>query len=280
MLGNAIGRFFKAIVTVISFGFIKFAEPVERNPMYMGLQYDDVIDQKRNTLKQIKDAIGGLIGNKSLQEQQLRDLTKQIEDLEQERAGAQALGADKAKKLQAQGKSADDILKDPEVMQYQAAYNDASTTLEAKRSHTADLESQIKLLDDNVNNYVLQAQSLSSEVQRLQSEKHEAVADVTISRMMDDINSVAAGISSSGADDKLAQLRQRRAEAKGRAQAASVIAGTDANLQREKLRAAAQKHVQNSEFVSGLGLAQPSAPAAPVSKASAVLPEGEAGAGN
>ena len=246
----------------------------------MGLQYDAIIEEKRNTLKQIKDAIGGLIGNKSMLEQQLRDLTRQIEDLEQERAGAQALGADKAKKLQAQGKAAEDILKDPEVMQMQAAYNDATTTLEAKKSHVSDLESQIKLLDENVNNYVLQAQGLSSEVQRLQSEKHEAVADVTISRMMDEINSVAAGISSSGADEKLAQLRQRRAEAKGRAQAASVIAGTDANLQRDKLRAAAQKHVQNSEFVKGLGLAQPVQAAAPAAKASAVLPEGGPTASN
>ena len=126
----------------------------------------------------------------------------------------------------------------------------------------------------------VQAQGLSSEVQRLQSEKHEAVADVTISRMMDEINSVAAGISSSGADEKLAQLRQRRAEAKGRAQAASVIAGTDANLQRDKLRAAAQKHVQNSEFVKGLGLAQPVQAAAPAAKASAVLPEGGPTASN
>ena len=189
-----------------------------------------------------------------MKKQRMELLTKRMGELGQEKAGAQALAKEKVDQLRAAGKTDADIMADGEVIQYQAAFTDAASTLAEKNARIADLEADMENLKVSVDQNIAQAQSLAREVEQLRSEKHEAVASIAASQQIDKINEALAGVSSGGADETLQRLRQQRQEAEGRARAATKIAGTDTKLQREKLRQAAIRHTQSADFLNGIGL--------------------------
>ncbi len=262
MLGRSIGRFFRAVIRVISLGFIKMAEPIERSPEMVGLQYEEIIVKKAKAAKQVKDAIGGLMAQQETAKQKLQTVTREIEELEDEKAGAQALAEKRAGGMRAAGKTDEDIMTDTEVMQYQAAFTDASSTIAEKQHRAADLEGQVKQMQATIDDYILQVQTMAREVEKLRSERHEAVADMAASQRFDEINEALAGISTSGVENELANLRRRRQEAKGKAKASARVAGVDMSVQRQKLRAAARQSVHSTEFLQGIGLGQKEKPSA------------------
>lgn len=271
-VGNGFGRFFRAIASVITLGLVKFSEPIERKPEVVGLDYDEVIREKAKAAQLVKNAVGDLIAQQEMKKQKLEVLTKEIVALEQEKAGAQALARERVEALRAQGLGDAAIMQDGEVTQYQAAYTDVSSTLEEKKARVKDLEGDVENLQASIDQNVAQAQSLAREVETLRSEKHEAIASIAAAQQIDQINEALAGIATSGADDTLARLRRQRAEAEGRARAGTRVAGTDVNLQREKLRKAAVRHTQNSEFLKGIGLGGEAAAETPAEQRETTAP--------
>lgn len=254
MLGSAVGRFFRGLIRVCTFGIIKLAEPMENSPAMMGLQYDEIIEKKAKAAQGLKNAIGSLIGQQEICQDKSNKIYEEINDLKDEKAGYLALAQERIKKLMDGGMSQADALSDAEVRQYQGAFNDAASSLEAKEKHVQDLELQIKEMQESIDNYVIQGQEMAREVEQLRSEKHETVADVHIAQNIDRINEALAGISTKGADDQLANLRRRGAELKGRAKASRRIAKTDVEAQRLKAKQAAKQQVSSKEFLAGLNL--------------------------
>lgn len=286
-LTESVGRFFRAVATVLTFGLVKFSERVEQDPRAIKLDYEDVIKQKATAAEQLKNALGGLIGQQEMIIGQHKEVLSTIAGLERERDGFYALMEERRDALRGKGTADEQITQDAEMARYIAAYNDASSTLEAKKQHAEDLKSQIDGLQTSIDNTVIQGQQLAREVQRLQAEKHEAVASMVVNQNLDRINSALAGIATNGADDRLAGLRQRVAEMRGRAAAAERIAGTDVTVDREKARQAAMRHATNAELLGKLGLKSKAAPASPVAapvvtiaqtgSKDTPLPEGKAG---
>ena len=265
-LSRGVGRAWRAVISVITLGLYKFSDPIERNPEVMGLEYDDIIHEKAEAAKRIKDAVGSLMGQQEACSRKIERLTDELEELEQEKAGAQALAAERVEQLKKDNVPFDQISADGEVLQYQGAFNDASTTIEEKKGRVADLEERIEGLQVSIDQHILQAQGIAREVERLKSEKHETIASVTAAKEIDAVNTALAGVSTSGADDRLAKLRERRDTAEGRAKAATRLAGTDVGLQRQKLRQAAQKHVHSKEFFQNIGLTESADKEAPAPK--------------
>jgi len=273
----AMARFVKAIGYVVTLQFLWASKKIEDRPEIVGLQYDDVIKNRAQQARIIKDAIGGLIAQQETCKERMGRLTGDVEQLEKERAGAKALASERVAALKAQGLAAEAIKADGEFTQLQAAYADASSTLEAKTRNITDLENQINAMEQSIGNYQIQLQNMQRELERLRAERHEAVADMTLSRALDGVNEALAGISGEGTEHLLSELRQRRAEAHGRAVASQKLAGTDVTVQREKLLKAAASRVHDKEFMEGLGLdaAAPAKTEAAVEKdAAPQLPEG------
>jgi phage shock protein A len=262
-LTRSIGRFFNGVINLITLRFIWASKKIEDNPEVVGLEYDEIIRGKAGAAQRVKNAVGGLIANQEQWGARLASLTDEIENLEQEKAGAQALAEGRVKALRAQGMSDANILKDPEVMQYQAAFADCASTIEEKRARAQDLEKQIQDIQGTVEEYVVQLQNMQRDLQQLRAERHEAVADMQISLQFDSINEALAGISTEGTENRLVELRRRRSEARGKARASSRLAGTDVSLQRQKLREAARQRVGNREFLNAIGINQAAQAEAP-----------------
>ena len=253
-LGGAMARFARGLVNLVTLRFLWASRKVEDSRGMMGLQYDQIIEKYAKDAKEVQDAIGGLEANKQECMLKMNALTKEIEELENEMAGAQALTEDKVKQLMQAGKTQEEAFTDGEVRQWESHFQDAESTVMEKKTRFAEYEQQVKQLEESVDNYVLQAQRMVRDIEKLRQEKHEAIADVRISQQMEAINSRLSGLSTGQTDDQLRELRDRVNQSKGRATAAQKVAGTDMALQREKLRKAAQAKVSSSSFRKGISL--------------------------
>lgn len=255
------GRFFRGLVRVLTFGLVKLTEPMEDSPAMVGLQYEEIIEQKAKAAQQLKNSIGALMGQQETLQAKYETLQNEIKDLEDEKAGFLALARDRIKHLtETEGKTQEQALADAEVMQYQASFSDADSSLTAKMKHLEDIKQQVGGMQESIDNYIIQGQQMAREVETLRQEKHEAVANIAINRNIDKINEALAGISTSGADDQLANIRRRTSEIKGRAKASQRIASTDVSVQRQKAKEAAKRVVANKEFLAGLGIKKEAAP--------------------
>lgn len=262
-LSKSVGRLWRGIIRVISFGFIKLAEPLEKSPEMVGMRYEEVIAEKTKVALKLKNSIGAIMAEEEILRARNEALSGEIEELKEERDGAAALSKQKFEQLVARDMTEDEALRDSELKEWQSAFQDAASTLEAKEKNAADLESQADTLKQRADDYIIQAQELSREVAKLRAERHEAEADVRLNKQFDSINEALAGISESGADHKLAELRRDVAQVKGRAKASARIAEVDVTAQRQKLRKAARAKVSSTEFLKAIGAKKAVTPAKP-----------------
>ena len=261
-LSRSFGRFIRGVLRIISFGFIKLAEPLEKSPEMIGMRYEEVIADKAKTARKLKDAIGAIMAEEEIIRARAGTIADELEELKQDRDGAQAFAKERFEALIASGVNQEEALKDSELQDYQSSYNDAVSTIGAKEGNLNDLEAQADRLKQRGDDYIIQAKELSREVSRLRAERHEAEADARLAKEFDSINEALAGISDSGADHKLVELRRDVAQVKGRAKASARIAEVDVSSQRAKLRAKAKATVANAEFLKAIG-AKTEAPKTP-----------------
>jgi len=252
-LSRSFGRFVRGIIRVISFGFIKLAEPLEKSPEMIGMRYEEVIADKAKTARGLKNAIGAIMAEEEIIRSRAKTISNELDELKQDRDGAQAYAKERFEVLIASGMTQEQALQDKELQEYQSAYNDAVSTIEAKEANLTDLGGQADHLKSRADDYVLQAKELSREVAKLRAERHEAEADARLAKEFDSINESIAGISDSGAEHKLVELRRDVAQVKGRAKASARIAEVDVSAQRAKLRAKAKATVSNVEFLKAIG---------------------------
>jgi hypothetical protein len=259
-LGGAMARFMKGLVNLVTLRFLWASDKIEDTKGMMGLQYDQIIEKYSSDTKEVQDAIGGLEANKQECMLKMDALTKEIEGLETEMAGAQALSEEKVAALMKAGKTEDEAFADAEIRQWEAHFQDAESTLTEKKTRFADYEERVKQFGESIANYVIQAQRMVREIEKLRQEKHESVADVRIAGQVEAINSRLSGLSTGDSDDRLRGLRDRVSQAKGKAMAAQKVSGTDNTLQREKLRKAAKSKMSKSSFRKGISVKKTEAP--------------------
>lgn len=259
-------RFWRAVVSVITLQFIKGAKKIEEDSDIVGMEYDDIIRADKIRARKITEAVGGLIAQQEQCITKAERISKNIGEFVEERDGALALAQERMKALKVNGKTDDEVLQDGEVRQYQSAYTDAASTIVEKEARIKDFEIRAENLQVSIDEYVVQAQEVTRRADKMSSEKYEAMASIEASQQLKEINELVAGISVSGTGERLARVRQITAEAEGKAKAAARVAGTDQKFQRAKLRAAAKRHVQNKDFLAGMGIktetATPAKPAA------------------
>jgi chromosome segregation ATPase len=238
----------------------------------MDAEYQDVIQSKQKTARQIEDAIKGVEAQRLKTTDDLETATNEVEALEEQKQGAIALAQERLAVI-----GEDKVDDDAEYQQWLSAYNDADSTLNEKQQRIEMLEERTARLGQSVGDHMIQLQGLKSEIEKLAAERGEAVADVLVSREMESINNTLAGIETDGANAQLNSLRQRRREAQAGVQISQKLAGTDSKLNAAKMKAAARKSQGSTDFAKLVGrkVEAPSSAEAPAATVEApqALPE-------
>jgi phage shock protein A len=249
-MAGGVSRFFKAVLYTLTGRAHESADRLMENPEAARGAYEEIIEDKKRNIQRYKSAIGQLIGLVKQKEGTVDTLTKDIERLEQLKSGALVKAKNVAAQLQEQGHAQEAVKQDPEYTKCVAAYNDFSSTLNEKTDRIHELEVDIERAQSDIESHKLQLTSLSRDLGKIKQEQSEAVADLITAREQEEIADMLSGISTDGTSAELARMREIRQTAKGRAQVAQELAGTDSRAEEEEFLVAARSTAASDEFDS------------------------------
>jgi len=273
---NAIGRYLRAFGYLITGRIDSARKEMSANPYVMQATYDKIVEEKTRRIGQYKDAVAGLISQEEKKKNKLKELSTDVNRLEQLKAGALAKAKAVAQQLQAKGMSIEDIKKNEEYVKCQAAFTDFSSTVVEKNNHIGELEAEVGQSAQTISSHKVQLQQLLRDIEKIRSEAAGAIADVITAKEEQQIADMLSGISQDGTAKELQDMRDMRQRVKANARISRELAGTDNKKLESDFLDYATRTSSNSEFDALIGLAEKadkSSMNAEASKKDARLPE-------
>ena len=247
-MANGFTRFFKAIWYTSTGRAHESADRMMENPEAVRGAYEDIISDKKGNIQRYKQAIGQLIALVEQKRSAVKNLTDEVERLEELKAGAIAKAQQTAAELQGQGLAQEEIKVHAEYTRCVTAYQDFNSNLQEKTGRITELEGEIEGAQADIESHKLQITNLHRDLDKIKSEQSEAVADLITAREQEEIADMLSGISMDGTSAELTRMREIREKAKARSQVAQELAGTDSKSEEEEFLTAARSSATSDEF--------------------------------
>lgn len=263
---GAIGRWFRSLSHFISGRVDNAARDLDADPTSMRSQYDSIIKDKTRRIQQYKDAIAGLIAQQETKLGSLKTLGEEVAKLEQLKAGALAKAQSVVSEMQERGAAKEQIHGDADYQKCLSAYNDFSSTLAEKQARISEIEKDVGEYGTRIEDHKIQLQEQVRDLDKIRSEKADAVAEVIGAQQEKELNDALSGIGEDTAEARLDELRRTRAEIKAGARVSRELAGTDGKASEAEFLDYARKAAGSSEFDKLIGLADTADAAPPVAE--------------
>ena len=247
-MANGFTRFFKAIWYTLTGRAHESADRMMENPEAVRGAYEDIISDKKGNIQRYKQAIGQLIALVEQKRSTVKNLTDEVERLEELKSGAIAKAQQTAAELQGEGLGQEEIKQHAEYTRCVNAYQDFNSNLQEKTGQITELENEIEGAQADIESHKLQITSLHRDLDKIKSEQSEAVADLITAREQEEIADMLSGISTDGTSAELTRMREIREKAKARSKVAQELAGTDSKSEEEEFLTAARSTANADEF--------------------------------
>jgi DNA repair exonuclease SbcCD ATPase subunit len=232
------------------------SDKLTEDPHVIDQIFRKAISGDSKSIQMMKDAVASLDARRIDLETDLKNMREELQEMIEALDGAKSVGEERAKELQAAGKSMDEILADPEFIEAQEFYEDQKSTIVEREARITEREDRIGEINNVLEEKELQLKELHRRLEKLKLERHERSADAVFDRQMADVADAIAGINTEGHRKDLAAARQASNRLKASAKLSNKLAGMDGRSQREKFRQKAQKKKAASEFASLVGVAK------------------------
>jgi phage shock protein A len=220
------------------------------NPEAVRGAYEDIISDKKGNIQRYKQAIGQLIALVEQKKTAVKNLTGEVDRLEELKTGAIAKAQQTAAALQGEGLTEEEIKQHADYTRCVTAYQDFNSNLQEKTGRITELENEIEGAQADIESHKLQITTLHRDLDKIKSEQSEAVADLITAREQEEIADMLSGISMDGTSAELGRMREIREKAKARSTVAQELAGTDSKGEEEEFLTAARSSSTNDEFDS------------------------------
>ena len=247
-MANGFSRFFKAIWYTLTGKAHESADKMMENPEAVRGAYEDIIKDKKGNIQRYKQAIGQLIALVEQKRSAVKNLTDEVERLEELKAGAIAKAQQTAAQLQGEGLAPEQVKQHGDYTRCVTAYQDFNSNLVEKTDRITALEGEIEGAQADIESHKLQITSLHRDLDKIKSEQSEAVADLITAREQEEIADMLSGISMDGTSAELTRMREIREKAKARSKVAQELAGTDSKSEEEEFLTAARSSATSDEF--------------------------------
>ncbi len=252
---KAIGRYVRAFFYLITGQIDASRKELSRNPYVIQATFDSVLQEKKQRIHQYKDAVAAMIAQEEKKLARVKQLTEEVNRLEQLKEGAAAKAKTVVNQLKAQGLGMEQIKSNEDYMRCLAAFNDFSSTLAEKNEHIAELEGDVQDIGTNIAGHKVQLQSLQREIEKLKEEAAATVADMITAQEEEQIADMLTGISNDSSAKELQEMRDLRQEQKAKARVSREMAGTDHKLMENEFIEYARAGSATDEFDQLIGLA-------------------------
>ena len=247
-MANGFTRFFKAIWYTLTGRAHESADRMMENPEAVRGAYEDIINDKKGNIQRYKQAIGQLIALVEQKRSTVKNLTDEVERLEELKSGAIAKAQQTAAELQGEGLTQEEIKQHAEYTRCVTAYQDFNSNLQEKTGNITELENEIEGAQADIESHKLQITNLHRDLDKIKSEQSEAVADLITAREQEEIADMLSGISMDGTSAELTRMREIREKAKARSKVSQELAGTDSKSEEEEFLTAARSSATSNEF--------------------------------
>ena len=252
---RAIGRYIRALGYLVTGRVDAARQELSRNPYVVQATFDRITEEKRGRIHQYKDAVGRMIAQQEKKMAKVKQLTDEVNHLEQLKEGAAAKARTVVKSLQAQGKTMAEIKANEEYLTCMTAFSDFTSTAAEKNEHIAELEGDIKDLENTIGGHKVQLQQLVRDLEKIKEESAATVADVITAKEEEEIADMISGIANDRSSQELQEMRDLRQRQKAEARISREMAGTDTKQQEAEFLEYARSNVANDEFDQLIGLA-------------------------
>ncbi|MBN1517053.1 hypothetical protein JXA32_10855 [Candidatus Sumerlaeota bacterium] len=263
---GAIGRWFRSLGDLLTGRIDSSRRGMDTDAGAIRTKYERIIKKRTQQIDQYKQALGALVAQKEQKIERLKQLTGEVERLENLKAGALAKARQRVQQLTQQGAAEDDVKRDDDYMKCLGAYNDFTSSLQEKQTYIAELETDVEQYTKSITEHKLQLKDHMQEIEQIRSESSEAVADIISAKQEKEVNDLLSGIAVDKSSEELQRLRRLRNEIKAEAKLSKELAGTDTKLQEDEFLRYAMESQSNTEFERLVGLAE-QADAAPQEQA-------------
>lgn len=253
---RSLAKLFRSIGYLFSGKIDGKRRQISANPAAVRATYDRVIREKKARMQEYKEAVARLITQEQKKTANIRNLSQEVERLEQLKAGAAAKARSMVDSARARGLSAEAIRQEPDYQQCMSAYNDFNSTLKEKTQRIEALEADVAELEGGINGHKVQLQQLLREIEQIKDESSQTVADIITSKEEEELADILTGIGTDRTSEELQELREMRDQARARATVSKELAGTDAAAQEREFLEFARTHQSNDEFDQLIGLAE------------------------
>ncbi|MFK7788633.1 MAG: PspA/IM30 family protein [Phycisphaeraceae bacterium] len=252
---KAVGRYFRAIGYLFTGRIDAARRAISTNPHVVNATFDQIIESKRKSVQQYKDAIARLIVQHEAKMSKIKALSNDVNRLEQLKEGAAAKARTVATEMKAAGKDIEAIKASEDYQTCMNAFNDFSTKINEKTERIAEYEGEVNEMDNTISGHKIQLQQMLRDIENLKEEQATTVAEIITAKEEAELNDMLSGISSDRTSKELADMRQLREEMKAKATVSKELAGTDTKVQEAEFIAYATKHKASNEFDQLIGLA-------------------------
>ncbi|MEM7518397.1 MAG: hypothetical protein AAF368_15930 [Planctomycetota bacterium] len=253
---KAIGRYFRALGYLVTGRIDAARSALSTSPHVVNATYDQIIDDKKKSIQQYKDAIARLIVQHEGKMSKIKEESDSLNRLEQMKEGAAAKARTVVAEMKATGATLEQIKAGEDYQKCMLAYQDFSSKIEEKTPRIAELESDVKEMDATISGHKLQLTEMLREIETLRGEQAEAVAEIITAKETAELNDMLSGISKDRTSRELADMRQLREEMKAKAKVSKELAGTDTKVQEDEFVRYAQESKTSDEFDALIGLAE------------------------
>ncbi len=245
---RSIYRWIRGIAHWITGTVDEASRGLETDPSVINSTFDEIIVEKKRRIQQFKEAYARLIKINEDKIEKIKELQKEVEEKTKFMTGAKNKAALLVKQMQEHGKTEEEIKQDPEYLKCLNAYQDFKNIVDSKEIQIDDYENEVESGEADRGKLEADLQGLKREIESLQQEKHETVADVIISKQKEEIADILSGVGTDKTSDELSRLRENRKASKAKAKVSQSLAGIDAHSDEREYEKYASVGVADTDF--------------------------------
>lgn len=247
----SIGKYFAAFGYLLTGRVDKARERMGTDPNVIRATMDGVIEGKKKSIGEMMDAVAEIINLQEAKKGQKAGFEVKLAEKQKIQVAAKRMTEERIKKLQADGKSPEEIKVDPDFMKHSSNYATVSSEVKGLEENIARATADITLYQTKLDQYKIQLQGMKRDLEKSKEKKSTLVADAITAEQELRLNQMLAGITSdSSAAQTEADLEGAVGKLKAKARVAGELAGTDTAVADAQYLDYAEKSAAASEFDS------------------------------
>lgn len=217
---------------------------------------DEGTDALTSTPAGVKAAFRQARDKWTRQYHEVRDAVSQLMMvIEQKRAEVSSLEKEN-EQLEVKKRGAVEKFKSTREQKYQMLFGEYHAHLAKNEARLAELDGEVKEMEGQIERYKLKLTEMQSQIQNLDRQEAEAIADIVSSKQIVELNDRMAKLGTSLHDENLQAIDKSRQRMKAKAKLSDELAGTDKSLIEREIMAAGMSGEATDEFANMLAEAE------------------------